>query len=59
MVPTGGVSLANVGDFFAAGASAVAVGSTLVSGEALAAGDYQQIEETTREFLEAVAQARV
>lgn len=59
MVPTGGVSLSNVGDFFAAGASAVAVGSTLVSGEALAAGDYQQIEETTREFLEAVAQARV
>lgn len=58
MVPTGGVNLSNVGEFFAAGASAVAVGAQMVDGKALAAGDYDKIESSAKEFLAAVAAAR-
>lgn len=58
MVPTGGVNLGNVGEFFAAGASAVAVGAQMVDSKALAAGDYGKIESSAKEFLAAVAAAR-
>ena len=40
LVPTGGVTLDNVGGFFAAGAAAVGVGSELVSKDALARRDF-------------------
>ncbi len=58
MVPTGGVNLGNVGEFFAAGASAVAVGAQMVDQQALASGDYAKIESLAKEFLAAVAAAR-
>jgi len=40
LVPTGGVNLENVGDFLKAGASAVGVGSALVTKEALKNKDF-------------------
>ena len=58
MVPTGGVSIANAGEFFQAGASAVAVGADIVGRKELAAGDYDGIEEKARRFLEVVTEAR-
>jgi len=58
MVPTGGVTLENTADFFAAGASAVGVGSSLVNRKALDAGNYRQIESAAREFLRVVARVR-
>ncbi|NKE37343.1 bifunctional 4-hydroxy-2-oxoglutarate aldolase/2-dehydro-3-deoxy-phosphogluconate aldolase [Natronococcus sp. JC468] len=58
VVPTGGVSPENVGDFFAAGAVAVGAGSAIVDGDAVAAGDAEQIRETAAAFVDAVESAR-
>ena len=58
MVPTGGVGIDNVSEFFAAGASAVAVGADIVSKQALQAGDYAGIATKARQFLDAVVRAR-
>jgi len=58
MVPTGGVSLDNAAAFLQAGASAIAVGSDLVSKKALDSGDYEQITKLARQFLDVVAQVR-
>jgi 2-dehydro-3-deoxyphosphogluconate aldolase/(4S)-4-hydroxy-2-oxoglutarate aldolase len=58
MVPTGGVSLDNAADFLKAGASAIAVGSDMVSKKALESGDYAAIEEAARQFLKVVEKAR-
>ncbi len=58
LAPTGGVDINNVGDFFAAGASAVAVGSSLVTTKALREGRYDEIAEASAAFLEAVKKAR-
>jgi 2-dehydro-3-deoxyphosphogluconate aldolase / (4S)-4-hydroxy-2-oxoglutarate aldolase len=58
MVPTGGVNLQNAGDFIAAGASAVAVGSELVNLAHLRAGKLDEIVSTARKYLEAVRTAR-
>ena len=58
MCPTGGVDLGNVGEFFSAGASAVAVGSSLMKTKAMREGRYEVIEEAAKSFIEAVAKAR-
>ncbi len=58
LVPTGGVSIDNAASFFEAGASAVAVGSDIVSKRWLMERDYRRIEAAARGFLNAVAQAR-
>jgi 2-dehydro-3-deoxyphosphogluconate aldolase / (4S)-4-hydroxy-2-oxoglutarate aldolase len=58
LVPTGGVTLDNIGDLFAAGAAAVGVGSELVSKEALARRDCRAIEALARKFVEAARAAR-
>ncbi|ELZ79083.1 bifunctional 4-hydroxy-2-oxoglutarate aldolase/2-dehydro-3-deoxy-phosphogluconate aldolase (plasmid) [Haloferax larsenii] len=57
-VPTGGVSLDNVGAFIDAGATAVGVGSSLVDGEAIERGDYEVLTANARAFVDAVATAR-
>ncbi|ELZ89563.1 2-dehydro-3-deoxyphosphogluconate aldolase (KDPG aldolase) [Haloferax elongans ATCC BAA-1513] len=57
-VPTGGVSLDNVGAFIDAGATAVGVGSSLVDGEAIERGDYEELTANARAFVDAVATAR-
>ena len=58
MIPTGGVGLSNAADFLKAGASAIAVGSDLVTKKALAEGDFDYIEKTAKQFLDIVKQAR-
>jgi 2-dehydro-3-deoxyphosphogluconate aldolase/(4S)-4-hydroxy-2-oxoglutarate aldolase len=58
LVPTGGVDLNNVGDFIRAGATAVGVGSELVSRDALAREDWTGIAVRAREFMAAIAAAR-
>ena len=58
LVPTGGVDAGNLADFLRAGASAVAVGSSLMKTAALKEGRYDAIEEAAREFLRLVALAR-
>jgi 2-dehydro-3-deoxyphosphogluconate aldolase / (4S)-4-hydroxy-2-oxoglutarate aldolase len=58
LVPTGGVTLENVGEMFKAGASAVGVGSEMISKDALARRDYAVIGALASRFLEAISQAR-
>jgi 2-dehydro-3-deoxyphosphogluconate aldolase/(4S)-4-hydroxy-2-oxoglutarate aldolase len=58
LLPTGGVSLENAGEFIRAGAVAVAVGSNLVDRKAVAEGRFQDITETARRFREVVERAR-
>jgi len=50
MIPTGGVNLANMTSFFEAGASAVGVGSELVSMDDLLTGNFDAIEESARRY---------
>jgi len=52
-MPTGGVSLANVKDWLAAGAYAVGTGSSLTAGAKT--GDYTAAEEEARKFVTEVA----
>jgi len=58
MVPTGGVTLETTAEFLRAGACAVAVGSEMVDPRALAEGRLELIEQTARQFLAAVEEAR-
>ncbi len=58
LVPTGGVTLDNVGDFFRAGAVAVGVGGELASRELLDKGDYEAIAGVAARFVLAAAAAR-
>jgi len=58
LLPTGGVSLANAGDFIKAGAVAVAAGSNLVDRKAVQEGRFDAITETARKYVEAVKAAR-
>lgn len=54
MMPTGGVSIDNVGEWFKAGAVAVGAGGALTGGGKTLA----EITETAKKFVEAVAAAR-
>ena len=58
LVPTGGVTLENIGEMFKAGAAAVGVGSELISKDALDRRDYAAIGAVAKQFLEAVRRAR-
>ncbi len=58
MLPTGGVSLQNAGDFIKAGAVAVAAGSNLVDRKAVKEGKFEVITETARKYIEAIKAAR-
>jgi len=55
LVPTGGVTLENIGEMFQAGAAAVGVGSELISKDALARRDYAAIGVLATQFLAAVS----
>jgi 2-dehydro-3-deoxyphosphogluconate aldolase/(4S)-4-hydroxy-2-oxoglutarate aldolase len=50
LLPTGGVGMENLGDYLGAGAVAVAVGSSLVSSEIAAAGDWKTLAGRARRF---------
>jgi len=58
LMPTGGVSLQTIADFFAAGAFAVGVGADLVDLKALREGHDELIAEKARQYLEIVKIAR-
>jgi 2-dehydro-3-deoxyphosphogluconate aldolase / (4S)-4-hydroxy-2-oxoglutarate aldolase len=58
MIPTGGVSLANVADLICAGAEAVGVGGELVSKSALSTGNLDQIALAAAKYVAAVREAR-
>lgn len=58
MIPTGGVSIETTPDFLRAGAVAVAAGSELVNPKLIADGDYAEIENRAKQFLEAVKKGR-
>ncbi len=58
LVPTGGVTIDNAGEFFRAGASAVAVGSDIVNKRWLMERDFGRIEMAARGFLHTIAQSR-
>jgi 2-dehydro-3-deoxyphosphogluconate aldolase/(4S)-4-hydroxy-2-oxoglutarate aldolase len=58
LVPSGGVSLENAGDWIRAGAAAVSVGSALASAALLTDESTAELTARARSFVERVAQAR-
>ncbi|MDQ3486760.1 MAG: bifunctional 4-hydroxy-2-oxoglutarate aldolase/2-dehydro-3-deoxy-phosphogluconate aldolase [Acidobacteriota bacterium] len=58
LMPTGGVTPDNAGDWIKAGAVAVGIGSSLVDAKAVAAGDFARIEDTARLLISNVRAAQ-
>ena len=58
LMPTGGVTLDNAGDWIAAGAVAVGVGTALLDAEAIAAGNYSVITANAKRIVGNLAAAR-
>jgi len=58
LCPTGGVSNANLLEYFKAGASMVGVGNNIIDQKALAAGDRSRVIAHARSFLDLAAEAR-
>jgi 2-dehydro-3-deoxyphosphogluconate aldolase/(4S)-4-hydroxy-2-oxoglutarate aldolase len=58
LMPTGGVSIDNVGDWLRAGAVGVGVGSALVDAKAIAAKQFSVIADNARRIVANVAAAR-
>jgi 2-dehydro-3-deoxyphosphogluconate aldolase/(4S)-4-hydroxy-2-oxoglutarate aldolase len=58
VVPSGGVSLENAGEWIRAGAAAVSVGSALVSPELLRDAAWAELSRRARALVDAVAAAR-
>ena len=59
LMPTGGVSVENAGDWIRAGAVAVGVGSALIDPKAVAAGDFASITAKAKQILANVRAARL
>ena len=57
-VVTGSVNLENVGQFLAAGVTAVGVGESIFESEAIQAGNVDAIAVNTRRFTDAIRSAR-
>jgi len=58
LMPTGGVNLETVAEFFRAGACAVGIGSSLVEPRAVAEGDLARIESLARQYVKIVGETR-
>jgi 2-dehydro-3-deoxyphosphogluconate aldolase/(4S)-4-hydroxy-2-oxoglutarate aldolase len=58
LVPTGGVTLENVGQWFEAGCAAVGVGSSLVSKKILSTDDWPELTRLARAYVAAAKAAR-
>ncbi len=58
LMPTGGVSPENAGDWIRAGAVAVGVGSSLLDKQAIAEGDFGKLTENARILCRSVAEAK-
>ncbi len=59
LVPTGGITADNAGEFIKAGAALVCAGGWLVDKKAVAEGRYEVLTERARQLVEAVRTARV
>jgi 2-dehydro-3-deoxyphosphogluconate aldolase / (4S)-4-hydroxy-2-oxoglutarate aldolase len=58
LMPTGGVTPDNAGEWIKAGAVAVGIGSALTDAKAIAAGDYARVEAAARRVIANVQAAR-
>jgi 2-dehydro-3-deoxyphosphogluconate aldolase/(4S)-4-hydroxy-2-oxoglutarate aldolase len=58
LMPTGGISLKNVGEFIRAGAFAVGVGADLVDVEAIRRGEAAVVTDRARAFVQLIQEAR-
>lgn len=58
LMPTGGVSIDNVGDWLRSGAAAVGVGSALLDVKAIAAGNFAPVTANARRMMANVQAAR-
>ena len=58
LMPTGGVTLDNAGDWIRAGAVAVGVGTSLLDAKAIAAGDYRALRANAERIVTNVRSAR-
>ncbi|TQQ83514.1 bifunctional 4-hydroxy-2-oxoglutarate aldolase/2-dehydro-3-deoxy-phosphogluconate aldolase [Halonotius terrestris] len=58
LMPTGGVSPDNAGDYIDAGAECVGAGSALVDYEAAARGEFEEITDTAKRFRAVIDDAR-
>jgi 2-dehydro-3-deoxyphosphogluconate aldolase / (4S)-4-hydroxy-2-oxoglutarate aldolase len=58
LMPTGGVTMENAGEWIKAGAVAIGVGSALVDLKAVAAGNFAQIAANARSLINSVRAAR-
>ena len=57
-IPTGGVSVANAADYFAAGSFALGIGSELVDLQALRRGELHNISDSCHKLLQVVSNAQ-
>ena len=57
-VPTGGVTLRTIAEFFKAGCPAVGIGSALISGAILEKNDWAELERLAAEFVKAARPAK-
>lgn len=58
LMPTGGVSLTNAGDWLKAGACAVGIGSALLDKKAIAEGNYRKITENAQILVDSISEAK-
>ena len=58
IVPTGGVTLANLGEFLKAGCAAVGVGSPLLTPQIMAASNWPELTRLAAEFVKAARVAK-
>jgi 2-dehydro-3-deoxyphosphogluconate aldolase/(4S)-4-hydroxy-2-oxoglutarate aldolase len=58
LMPSGGVSADNAADFIRAGAAAVSVGSELIDGASVRAGDWNTVRSRAERLVQAVREAR-
>ncbi len=57
IMPTGGVTLTNAGDWLKAGACAVGIGSALLDKSAIEKGDYDILTSNAKKIMESIANA--
>jgi 2-dehydro-3-deoxyphosphogluconate aldolase/(4S)-4-hydroxy-2-oxoglutarate aldolase len=58
LMPTGGVSLTNAGEWLKAGACAVGVGSALLDKKAISSGNYQVLTDNAKILMESIRKAK-
>jgi len=58
LMPTGGIDVGNAAEYIRAGAAVVGAGSALMDDDAVAAGDFESITGTAREFTRTIEDAR-